>query len=324
MTSAAKTRVRTVVAAVGALLTLVHAAEAWGFCRTTTCTKEHCPTDGQGCVIEGAPVFWASSCLTISIQGDGAPHAGVDYAATKASVERAVQAWTSVECPGGGHPSIQVKVEGPVTCNESEYNTDKRNANVVMFRDDVWPYAGQSQDTLGFTRVHFEPDTGELYDADIELNAVAEPLSVDREPKSSEADLDSIVTHEVGHLLGLNHTRDVEATMVGGYVDGTFELRTPARDDIEGICTIYPPDRKTDGKSCEARHGFSELCGAEQPAELPPKGDDTDGKVGSNSTSKGCAFSRSGNARGGIPSGALLAVGVAIALGRGRNRRRQP
>jgi Matrixin len=321
MTSAAKPWVRSAVAVVGALLTLIHVAEAWGFCRTTTCTKEHCPTDGQGCVSEGVPVFWASNCVTISVQGDGAPHAGVDYATTKASVERAVEAWTSVECPGGGHPSIQIKVEGPVTCNASEYNLEKRNANVVMFRDDVWPYTGQSQDTLGFTRIHFEPDTGELYDADIELNAVAEALSVDREPKSNEADLDSIVTHEVGHLLGLNHSRDVAATMVGGYVDGTFELRTPDRDDIDGICTIYPPDRKAASESCEARHGFSELCGADQPTELPPKDDGTDGDVGSNSTSKGCALSPVGSQRGGAPSGSLLAIAVAVAAGRGRGRR---
>ncbi len=319
MASARRTWARSVVCGVAALLTLLQVAPAWGFCRTTTCLKARCSTDARGCVTEGAPLFWASSCITISLQGDGAPHAGVDYAAAKASVERAVEAWTSVDCPGGGHPSIQVKVDGPVTCSASEYNLDKRNANVVMFRDDEWPYTGQSQDTLGYTRVHFEPDTGELYDADIELNAVAEALSVGREPKANEADLDSIVTHEVGHLLGLNHSRDVSATMIGGYVDGTFELRTPARDDIEGICTIYPPDRKATGNSCEPRHGFSELCGADQPMDAPPVNDATDGNVANNS--KGCMLSPIGTSHSGAPSTGAFAAALAVAAYR---RRRHP
>jgi len=307
------------LAAAAALLALAQAVPAWAYCRATTCTKKVCQTDAAACVTEGFPVFWSSSCITISIQGDGAPHAGIDYAAAKASVERAVEAWTSVDCPGGGHPSIQVKVEGPVTCSSAEYNGDQHNANIVMFRDDTWPNAGQSPDTLGFTSLNFSRDNGELYDADIELNAVAEALSVGREPKPTEADLDSIITHEVGHLLGLNHSLDVEATMVGGYQDGTFELRTPARDDIEGICAIYPPGRKPASTSCEPRHGFSELCAADQPVDTMPSDNPTDGTVGSNDkTSRGCAFAGAPAQQSADATLGALAFALAFCLRRRR------
>lgn len=257
--------------ALAVLAILATAGQASGYCRATTCDPAtgSCTEDAAGCLRDGLPIFWRSSCITVSVQRDGAPNAGIDFDMARNSVARALAAWTSVDCPAGGNPSIQAKVNGPVDCKESEYNSDKRNANVVMFRDEVWPYSRESQDVLGYTRVRFDPDTGELYDVDIELNAVKEPLSTGRKPTDSEVDLDSLVAHEIGHLLGLNHSRDVAATMVSGYENGSIELRTPASDDIKGICAIYPPGRSTATDSCEPRHGFSELCGAQQPDDVP-------------------------------------------------------
>jgi MYXO-CTERM domain-containing protein len=143
---------------------------------------------------------------------------------------------------------------------------------------------------LGYTRLHFDPATGALYDVDIEVNAVAEPLAVGRAPQPSEADLDSILTHEVGHFLGLNHSKNVEATMVAGYQTGSLELRTPSADDIAGICAIYPPDREPTSTSCAPRRGFSELCGDEQtdpPIDGEMPGDEA-------AQSEGCAVIRAG------------------------------
>lgn len=320
MPAATRLTTKTALALGVALLALAATSPGWAFCRATSCTKAQCATDAQSCVSEGKPLFWGSDCVTLSVQADGAPHAGIDAAAAKASLERAVEAWTSVDCPGGGHPAFTVKISAPVECAASEYSADTANANILMFRDDTWPYEGQSPDTLGFTRVHFDRDTGELYDADIELNAVAEPLAVGREPASNEADLDSIVTHELGHLLGLGHTLDVEATMVAGYVNGTFELRTPGRDDIAGICAIYPPDRKAASSSCQPRHGFSGQCVAEQMVN-PDSGaaGAPDGAVDSNDTSKGCSI---GPAR---TSSSLPIVTAMVVLGlcAGVRRRRR-
>jgi hypothetical protein len=318
MSATARLIAKTALALGAGLFSLAGTTPARAFCRATTCSKAKCATDALSCVTEGNPLFWNSDCITLSVQSGGAPHAGVDYDAAKASLERAVEAWTSVDCPGGGHPSLTVKISAPVECAASEYSSERGNANILMFRDDVWPYEGQSPDTLGFTRVHFDPDTGELYDADIELNGVAEPLAVGREPASNEADLDSILTHEVGHLFGLGHSPNVEATMVGGYVDGTFELRTPAPDDIAGICKIYPPGRKPTSSSCEPRHGFSGLCAAEQAAN-PDQGaaGAADGAIDSNDTSSGCSL---GPAR---KSSRVPPVAVVIVLGLSAGVRRR-
>jgi Matrixin len=266
------------------------------------------------CTIDGKPVYWKSDCISVSVQADGAPAAGIDYAAARASVERAFAAWMNVTCPGGGHPSLRVEITDPVACSRAEYNRDKRNANIIVFRDDSWPYQGQSQDVLGYTRINFDTNTGELYDVDIELNAVTEPLAVGRPPKPTEADLDSILTHEVGHFLGLNHSRNVEATMVAGYQAGSMELRTPSADDIAGICAIYPPERASQSNDCAPRHGFSELCGAEQ---TDPPLDDPMMEGDASPERAGCALVSAGGQRSRWEPLALLGV---LALRRRRVR----
>jgi hypothetical protein len=264
------------------------AANASAFCRATTCDpsnpNDDCTTNDQNCLTVGSPLSWPSSCITVSVQAAGAPKQNIDYQAAAASVTRAFGAWTNATC-GGSPPSITVQVNGPITCDASEYNSDAGNANIVVFREDSWPYTG-GQDALGLTRVRFDPATGDIWDSDIEVNAVDEPLSIGNAVPGS-VDLDSLLTHEAGHLLGLAHTLVSTATMFPGYKAGTIDLRTLAADDIAGICEIYPPTRHASSSSCEPRHGYSDLCGADQPMmAIAPTADDS-------STSGGCAVSAS-------------------------------
>ena len=89
--------------------------------------------------------------------------------------------WTSTVCPatdgvGQGRVSIDVRDLGPVACGEVQYNEDSGNQHVILFHDDHWPY-NDSSNVLGLTTVTFDTDTGELYDADMEINGTV-PLSV--------------------------------------------------------------------------------------------------------------------------------------------------
>jgi hypothetical protein len=297
---------------------------ALAYCPAKTCDptdlEQRCEVDAlTKCVISGESLFWSSNCVTFSIQKDAAPSAGVSYADIEASIKRAFVAWTKADC-GGKSPSLRLTLSEPVSCDASEYNSKAKNANVIVFREDEWPYEG-AEDALGLTRVRFDTDVnvGELFDTDIELNAVSEPLAVG-EPKANEVDLDSLVTHELGHALGLAHSLDSGSTMLAGYTKGTRNARTLGDDDVAGVCETYPPGRKAASSSCEPRHGFSELCGAEQPDEGPQIAGSA-GSVNDDSpnASSGCALAARHPHHAGFNGwgGALLAC-----LGLGRLRAR--
>ncbi len=108
------------------------------------------------------------------------------------------------------------------------------------------------------------------------------------DPNVGQVDLDSLVTHEAGHLLGLAHTPDASATMFAGYRRGTIDLRSLEADDIAGLCAIYPPTRVASSSSCEPRHGYADRCGADQPAMNPPPDDVS-------SESGGCSMAAGSN-----------------------------
>lgn len=300
------------VAALLGLTAALHAESSFAFCRATTCdvtdVSQRCGVDPTtACVLGGTPLAWRGGCLTVNVQSSGAPRAGVSVDAAEASVRRGLDAWLSADC-GGASPSIAVELGSRVTCDQAEYSSDHHNANIVLFREGRWPYPG-GEDALGVTRLHFDLDRapGEIWDADIELNAVTEPLSVGA-PKANEVDLDSLVTHELGHLFGLGHSLEGGATMMAGYVKGSTELRTLSADDVAGICAIYPPAREITGSSCEPRHGFSPLCADEQPPFVEPEQPSVPSP---SSSAKGCGFAAAGS-----PS--ALALLLAGWLGRRR------
>ena len=268
------TRGSSALGAAAVVAALLAAPGAHAFCRTTTCDPskpvEHCQLDADQCGVTGNTLGWRSSCVTVGVQQLGSPHNGLGYDDVAPLVEQAFGAWMQADC-GGGKPSIDVQLLGPIECGISQYNPDRGNANIVLFREDDWPYVGAAN-AIGLTTTRFDKKTGDLWDADIELNGVGATLSIG-DPITGD-DLLSVLTHEAGHFLGLSHSLDPTATMRAIYDptrDGD-DFRSLAPDDISGICAVYPPDRQPATDSCENRHGFSQQCGADQPAPPESKG----------------------------------------------------
>ncbi|KAL2922725.1 Metalloendoproteinase 3-MMP [Bienertia sinuspersici] len=58
------------------------------------------------------------------------------------------------------------------------------------------------------------------------------------DPGQDQMDLDSVVHHEIGHLLGLNHSDNPNAVMYSGIGAGQRK-RDLQNDDIQGIEALY-------------------------------------------------------------------------------------
>jgi hypothetical protein len=257
------------IAAAVALLLLEQAAAA--YCRSAACSPQGTDDSTQGQVCNppadgdcGIELQWRQPCVSFDVAEAASNQ--VDYAAADAALTAAFATWQGLDC-GGGTPGIQVFDFGPVSCAVVEYNQHGGNANVLVFRDDVWPHdtGGGGVDTLALTTVTYDVDKGDIYDADIEVNTADNTFSTTDTPGPTDADLLSVLTHETGHFFGLAHTMVAGATMYPSYTPGTDTIRNPAADDIAAICDAYPPGRIGTG-DCTGipRHGWAPVCYAAQ------------------------------------------------------------
>jgi hypothetical protein len=179
--------------------------------------------------------------------------------------------------------------------------------NLIKFRDTTWcrpatkddPARCHAESAAGITTTTYvddprSPRDGAIVDSDIELNGRHFAISVDGQTlgtASCLADLRNTLTHELGHLLGLEHTclaagdpprvdhlgrpvplcsqttapEIVDATMYNFQECGETSKATLEADDIAGICGIYP--KSDDPGRCERVGDQGGCCSAaERPA----------------------------------------------------------
>lgn len=284
-------------------LCIAGASDAAAYCRTMACPlpPDFSPSPGS-CVPDDfasycasldppanpIPIWWRNACVGYDIQQNAS--AQVPYATASTMFAAAFTKWTSTMCPvgaptddagtGSSRVSIDVRDLGPVACDEVQYNQDQGNQHVIIFHDDTWPH-DDANNTLGLTTVTYDPDTGEIYDADMEINATV-PLSTTDAVPQDGFDFDSIITHECGHFLGMAHSGEDRATMFAHYTQGSSYMRELTADDVSGICSIYlpggqravDPTATPDGSgivnedACDPtpRHGFASEC-ASKPSK---------------------------------------------------------
>lgn len=231
---------------------------------------------------QGVPIAWKNPCFPVHVYlGDPPPVAAKDVLATASAAAVAVWSYPSVSC---SDLRLTVVIEDQPT---ADVGYDRRN--VVTFRRDAWcrqpgrlDDAGVEQPdcypstALAVTSVFKNAKTGEILDADMELNAVDYSWG-DRVALADAASPDTMdflyaVTHEMGHVIGLDHPCYAPSDRQGRMLDNTgapevdcygnpalpdaiaksimypsvdltsakTTQRTLGDDDVQGVCEIYP------------------------------------------------------------------------------------
>lgn len=305
MASAPRVTLRTLLTVLALLGTWPASAQA--YCRTYTCLSDDSDDVCEivdGCPVGGKPVRWPSGCVAFAVQRDGSSLRDLAAPDVLNVAEAAFAIWTDSECHRGGSPPFTFVQQGEVSCRQPEYNCDPTdwNTNVIMFQDEGWPHASAA---LAITCVTMNLDTGEILDADIELNTPGFDFALPGDPHG--ADLRTVLTHEVGHVLGLDHP-NIPGTVMHATYDHTTLISSLSDDDLAGICDIYG------GKDSDPRCKLPELpqateCVGESPCR-PVSGD-----------AGGCSC-RAGAPAGG--KGGPLIVALFALAGAASLRRRAP
>ncbi len=276
---------------------------AHGFVRETT-TPYH-PENGL-CL------WWADRQVTFHVNATsaavyGTPPCG-DAAAAEALAYASVPTWNTATRTGDAHPCTDLTYVAAAPMTLTVIGWD--GVNLVVFRSgqcsdlpdtdpcrsspgacaakyDCWEH---DIGTIALTTTTFDASSGRIIDSDVELNgwdgntshnafsqyltcvsgvpACTRPL----ETGCVNEDVGSIVTHEAGHMLGLDHTCQYPApydsctppglgshTMDPYGILGDTGKRVLSQDDVAGVCAVYPAGGPT--ATCETQQRRSGGCG---------------------------------------------------------------
>lgn len=234
----------------------------------------------------GVPTAWTSPCVTMKF-ALGAFPAHLDAVAYLDAAQQGGAAWTQASLDGANRCSNVIL--GVEASDEVAGPVGRDGVNRIIFRQTEWCRDPPPTDpaeprcynasALAVTTVFQLKNSGEIVDTDIEVNGVnftwVDFAGAPDVGSYQSHDFQGTITHELGHVLGLDHTCYIPAW----YKDGTpvprpvdnlgnpipdcgaenppsiteatmyvsvsspateVSLRSLSPDDMQGVCDIYP------------------------------------------------------------------------------------
>ncbi|MBN8617083.1 MAG: matrixin family metalloprotease [Deltaproteobacteria bacterium] len=196
---------------------------------------------------DGIPLYWATPRVEVRLAAGTVP--GVPAEDAVLAFQRSLRTWSLA----GGCTSVTLVDGGEVSGLSTNLGrTTPDMENRVVFRDADWP-PELGPETLALTSAVYRRTSGQIIDADIDVNAVDHVWSAGAAPVTGHDDVENTLTHELGHALGFAHSDVADATMYASADLEETRKRDLAEDDIIAICDVYPGgSRRGPRSSCSA------------------------------------------------------------------------
>ncbi len=184
---------------------------------------------------DGTPLAWRDRCPLLDI--GALDPSGVQVDELRGALVQAIAAWETGSCaplpfalsePTSGVTESAFDGHNVIVTRAASYCDDEAHLD-----EEICLNPG----SLAITRLYYvdrpgDPDDGSVIEADMEVNLL-HPFATDG--RVDAYDLASVLTHEVGHILGLGHTCTTS---------GTAHLVDPSGRDIPS-CTFEEGDPST-------------------------------------------------------------------------------
>lgn len=165
----------------------------------------------------GNKVHWSSSSTTIDVYVNSSNGQSINDSAVQSIAVDSVNEWNNLS-------NITIR-------KNSTAGSGQSSLNEIYFSTDPTVFNGSG--VVGITEVTYKNNSGEILEADILLNDNF-TFSTDI---SADSYLGNVITHEMGHFLGLGHSQVAGSSMFYSLSLGQSELHP---DDQAGAYSIYP------------------------------------------------------------------------------------
>jgi hypothetical protein len=166
----------------------------------------------------GSPVHWTHPEVSLALQST-APSRSASQEAVERALERAAETWNAVAA-GQPHFHLALGEEADV---------------IIAFCRGRW-----HGDTIDLGRSQFTASVrdGSVSAATVEINECDHSFSAPDAMVADGFDLQSVITHELGHVLGLGHSTNSMAVMHPNGSGGAH-VRRPNVDDQTALALLY-------------------------------------------------------------------------------------